>query len=441
MKPKIFLCHANEDKARVQAIYLQLRSAGLNPWMDKPPAPYDLDGINAGEDWDSRIRKEIRECAYFAALLSPNAVSKRGYVQREFRLALRMAAEMPTGQVFLIPALLEPCDPPEIEVDTLSVAKLQWIELEHGDASLLIRVLERDIGNRSAPLSGSGLRLQVNTVEELLLALGSDRIIQLAPGTYDLSKLEPRFLRHVEFGEVFDGQQIVVQDVRNLVIRGAPENGSRIVTSPQYGYVLRFVRCCDFRISDVVLGHEPEGFCSGGVLSFSGCRDVMVSGCDLFGSGTEGLTLYDVEDFVFNNSVIRDCTSGIMGIRKSRGLRFEESLFTRNQMYHGIAVSHSDDIAFTKCNFEGNRLVQPLFSVFSSLPIRLTEVRIVGNEASRLANRQKDIIVENITCTENNWHESEEGVEPVFWEDERGENDIQSGDILTQPLKLGDRDI
>jgi hypothetical protein len=194
MEPKIFLCHAREDKSRVQEIYLQMRSAGLSPWMDKPPPPYDLDGIHAGEDWDSRIRKEIRECAYFVAFLSPNSVSKQGYVQREFRLALSMAAEMPTGQVFVIPVLLEPCEPPEITVDTVSLSKLQWIELERGDASVLIRVLERDIGHRRAPLPGSGLRLTVNTAEELLHALGSDRILQLGPGTYDLSTLKPTHL-------------------------------------------------------------------------------------------------------------------------------------------------------------------------------------------------------------------------------------------------------
>jgi hypothetical protein len=166
----------------------------------------------------------------------------------------------------------------------------------------------------------------------------------------------------------------------------------------------------------------------------------MVSKCDLFGCGTEGLTLYDLEEFTFNESVIRDCTYGIMGIRKSRGLRFEGSHFLRNQEYHGVAVSHSQDISFIKCSFEENRLEEPLFSVFSSRPIFLKDVRITGNNASRLANRTEDLLIENVNCADNNWLETRDGNEPVFWLDERGENDIEPGFFPTQGLKLGDRD-
>ena len=272
MEPKIFLCHASEDKDRVQQIYLEMRAAGLSPWMDKPPSPYELDGILPGEDWDRRIRREIRGSAYCIALLSKKSVNKRSYVQREFRLALTMAAEMPPGQVYLIPALLEHCEVPDLAVDSVSLSSLQWIELD-GTATKLIRILERDRRNRQDLLAEGHKTFDVRTSEELFRAVGSNRTLRLAPGDYVLDRVSAPYARYIELDPVHDGAQLVFRDLENLTLSG--EQGEvRILANSQYADVLQFRDSNNLlRLSGITFGHWPErAFCSGDVLAFVRCR-------------------------------------------------------------------------------------------------------------------------------------------------------------------------
>jgi hypothetical protein len=102
----IFLCHASEDKAAVIDIYRRLQRKGLRPWLDK------MD-LRPGQAWDHEIRKAIRSSRFVLVFLSSTSVAKRGYVQKEFALALDVLAEMPEGQIFIIPVRLDDCEVPD----------------------------------------------------------------------------------------------------------------------------------------------------------------------------------------------------------------------------------------------------------------------------------------------------------------------------------------
>lgn len=132
-QPLLFLCYAREDKQKVDPIYLDLREAGLRPWMDKPPKPHHLAGIAPGAEWETVIRQRIAEADFFIAFLSNASISKRGFVQKEFRLALRAANEVPAGENYFLPVLLEPCSPPDLGVDAVRLHDRQWYPLhEYG---------------------------------------------------------------------------------------------------------------------------------------------------------------------------------------------------------------------------------------------------------------------------------------------------------------------
>src|SRR4051794_18393165 len=94
--PLVFLSYAKEDRAKAIRIYEQLKKLNLRPWLDQHH-------LTPGQDWDLTIRQAITRCRLFLVLLSDRSINKQGYVQREIRLALRIAEEQPQGKVYIVP--------------------------------------------------------------------------------------------------------------------------------------------------------------------------------------------------------------------------------------------------------------------------------------------------------------------------------------------------
>ena len=113
---RVFISYAHEDFDKASELYQYLRSVGCSPWMDKA----DLLG---GQDWRFEIERAIRECDFFLLLMSTRSVTKRGFVQKEMRIALEILDEMPESQIYLIPAALEPVEVPP------SISRRHWIDL------------------------------------------------------------------------------------------------------------------------------------------------------------------------------------------------------------------------------------------------------------------------------------------------------------------------
>ena len=104
---RIFLCHANEDKAHVREVYHRLRAIGeFEPWLDE-------EDLLPGQDWDYEIRQALKTSDFILIFLSRNSVARRGYVQREMKLALDAWQEPPEGTIHTIPVRLDDCDVPE----------------------------------------------------------------------------------------------------------------------------------------------------------------------------------------------------------------------------------------------------------------------------------------------------------------------------------------
>jgi len=124
---QVFLCYAKEDQKRVETLYNRLNKEGLRVWFDERE-------LLPGQNWEVEIKKAIRESQFFIACLSKNAATKKGFLNREIREALRIWEEQPEGTVYLIPALLEPCDVPD------ALRHLQWanVSTEEGIEQLLI---------------------------------------------------------------------------------------------------------------------------------------------------------------------------------------------------------------------------------------------------------------------------------------------------------------
>lgn len=105
-KPTIFISYSREDYESASMIYCHLKDAGYKPWMDK-------EDILPGDDWERKIQQMIRQSDFLIVCLSSNSISKRGYIQKEIKMALDTAKEIPPGSIYLIPVRLEECNIPD----------------------------------------------------------------------------------------------------------------------------------------------------------------------------------------------------------------------------------------------------------------------------------------------------------------------------------------
>ncbi|GIK39558.1 MAG: hypothetical protein BroJett011_33910 [Chloroflexota bacterium] len=139
-QPRIFLCHASEDKPRVKELYYHLKDAGYHPWLDK----FDL---LPGQTWRREIEKIIRDPYNLVLVcLSNNSITKRGVVQQEIKWALDILEQTPVGTIYLIPVRLEECQVPE------RLSELHWVNLFEPDGFKdLTRALDYEIGKRQPP--------------------------------------------------------------------------------------------------------------------------------------------------------------------------------------------------------------------------------------------------------------------------------------------------
>lgn len=113
----VFICYAREDRKTARRLYADLQQAGLKPWMD-------TEDLLPGQKWRVIINHVLKKSSYVMVLLSPNSISKRGFVQKELKKALDVVDELPPSDIFVIPVRLDVCDPVD---DRLQ--ELHWVDL------------------------------------------------------------------------------------------------------------------------------------------------------------------------------------------------------------------------------------------------------------------------------------------------------------------------
>lgn len=102
---KVFLCHSSDDKMFVRSLYNKLCAEAMEPWLDE-------EKILPGQNWEDEIRGAVRSSDVVVVLLSNNSINKKGYVQKEIKIALDIADEQPEGSIFLIPVKIDKCEVP-----------------------------------------------------------------------------------------------------------------------------------------------------------------------------------------------------------------------------------------------------------------------------------------------------------------------------------------
>jgi hypothetical protein len=100
----VFISYAREDQWHAEKIYMDLRIAEIDAWLD-------VKCLLPGMTWDNHIEKKIRSCRYFIYLVSPHSNENKRYLMRELEVALEIQSVLPPEQIFIIPVRLEDVTP------------------------------------------------------------------------------------------------------------------------------------------------------------------------------------------------------------------------------------------------------------------------------------------------------------------------------------------
>ena len=124
-KPTVFLSYASEDREAARLIGEALRAYGLEVWFDESE-------LGGGDVWDQKIRRQIRDCDYFMALVSAQTEARHeGYFRREWRLAVERNLDMADDHLFLLPVVIDGTVELRARVPEKFLS-VQWLKLPGG---------------------------------------------------------------------------------------------------------------------------------------------------------------------------------------------------------------------------------------------------------------------------------------------------------------------
>src|SRR5271170_1091430 len=134
--PTVFLSYASEDRQAARSIGDTLPGYGLEVW-------YDESELGGGDAWDQKIRRQIRECDYFMALVSAHTEARHeGYFRREWRLAVERTLDMADDHLFLLPVVIDDTKEAGARVPDKFLA-VQWLRVPEGHPTAALEALCR----------------------------------------------------------------------------------------------------------------------------------------------------------------------------------------------------------------------------------------------------------------------------------------------------------
>ena len=260
----------------------------------------------------------------------------------------------------------------------------------------LLSGAEAVVRGQAASASSSNT-IEVGTVEEFFKAIGSNRTLRLTAPRYNLSELSPELKwTNAAMTQTTDGYELIISGVENLKIESLDNERSLLVTEPRYADVLTFEKCRNITISHIEAGHWPKkGTCTGSVVTFANCDNVLIDDSVLFGSGAYGVMAYNAQNISITSSVIKECTYGIIFLNNVRTFTAQNCRFYNNEgLGSFIEISNSSElIQFIKCEFNDNKIRSSyktnteIFQIENSEPILVENCLIRNNTVASLTNK------------------------------------------------------
>ncbi len=124
----VFVSYASQDAAAARRIAAALQRAGIEVWFDQSE-------LRGGEAWDASIRRQIKTCKLFLAVISASTQAREeGYFRREWNLAVARTLDMSEDTAFLLPVVIDATSDAEARVPE-RFRDVQWTRLPDGETS------------------------------------------------------------------------------------------------------------------------------------------------------------------------------------------------------------------------------------------------------------------------------------------------------------------
>jgi hypothetical protein len=143
----IFISYTHEDQGAARRLrdFLE-EEAGADVWLDRRR-------LEAGDDWDHKIRRNIKNCSYFMPVISAAATRRlEGYFRREWAWAAERAMDFADSVPFIVPVVIDDTPEGADGVPERFLAR-QWTRLPGGSGTQEFRrrmiALVRDYRRRA----------------------------------------------------------------------------------------------------------------------------------------------------------------------------------------------------------------------------------------------------------------------------------------------------
>ncbi|OFI05285.1 hypothetical protein CLOACE_18530 [Clostridium acetireducens DSM 10703] len=258
----------------------------------------------------------------------------------------------------------------------------------------------------------------MNSIKDIIKEIESNHIIRIGKGTYCIENINI-INDKVKYEDVYDGYELIIEDVENLIIEGDETNLTELLSKFSYANVITFNNCCNITLKNLVFGHtvENKGYCVGGVLKFNSCKNVKIYGCTCFGCGTEGFTLNNCSDFFVENTDVKECTYGIMSISDSKDIKFSNCKFYNNREFDLINLLSSQNISLDSCEIYENYTDDFGYSIFKVIlcnEISFKNGTIKNNSSGYLCNNESNIDFFNSYIEDNKYYNDKFENEFIF---------------------------
>ena len=231
----------------------------------------------------------------------------------------------------------------------------------------------------------------VNTMDEFLAAIGPDRTVTLAAGTYNLADAadygRSGGSAWYRWENVGDGYALVLTGVDNLTIQGAGMDATILEADPRDANVLTLEKCFRVTLEDFTAGHTQEpGFCSAGVVDLEGSMGVTLRRVGLYGCGSIGLSGSNCTDVQVLDSHIYDCSSSGVSLYRCDEVRIQNTVFSdigdRDEGGYAVfSLSECRDTVISGCEITG-AVATGLLDSWESYDLTLRKCRFTDNRVT-----------------------------------------------------------